>query len=72
VNELLSNVGAGGGAPATGSGPAAAFAGGEVVAEEKTREEKEEKDNDMVGSSLLVSISKLIDFFINQGFNLFD
>jgi hypothetical protein len=65
VKELLSNVGAGGGAPATGSGLAAVSAGGQPAAEaepEAKEEEKEESDDDMVRSSLLVfSILKLID-----------
>ncbi|KAK7682584.1 hypothetical protein QCA50_014384 [Cerrena zonata] len=49
VKELLSNVGAGGAAPATGGAPAAA-AGGAADApkeEEKKEEEKEESDDDM-------------------------
>ncbi|KAH7917432.1 ribosomal protein 60S [Leucogyrophana mollusca] len=51
VKDLLSNVGAGGGAPAVGSAPAAA-AGGAAAAEapkeeEKKEEEKEESDDDM-------------------------
>ncbi|TFK39061.1 60s acidic ribosomal protein-domain-containing protein [Crucibulum laeve] len=50
VKELLSNVGAGGGAPAAGA-PAAAASGGAAAeapkAEEKKEEEKEESDDDM-------------------------
>ncbi|KZP07836.1 ribosomal protein 60S [Athelia psychrophila] len=50
VKDLLSNVGAGGGAPATGAAPAAA-AGGAAAAEapkaEEKVEEKEESDDDM-------------------------
>ena len=53
VKELLSNIGAGGGAPATGG--AAPAAGGASAAaaeapkeEEKKEEEKEESDDDMV------------------------
>jgi hypothetical protein len=51
VKELLSNVGSGGGAPATGT--AATAAGGaapaaDAPAEEKKEEEKEESDDDMV------------------------
>ncbi|KAI0922569.1 hypothetical protein AcW1_002821 [Taiwanofungus camphoratus] len=51
VKELLSNVGAGAGAPAVGGAPAAA--GGAAAAaeapkeEEKKEEEKEESDDDM-------------------------
>lgn len=53
VKDLLSNVGAGGGAPAVGA-PAAAAAGGAAAAEapkeeEKKEEAKEESDDDMVG-----------------------
>ncbi|KAI0088342.1 60s acidic ribosomal protein-domain-containing protein [Irpex rosettiformis] len=51
IKELLSNVGAGGGAPVAGApaaGGAAAAAGGEApAAEEKKEEEKEESDDDM-------------------------
>jgi len=52
VKDLLSNVGAGGGAPAVGA-PAAAAAGGAAAAEapkeeEKKEEAKEESDDDMV------------------------
>jgi len=51
VKELLSNVGAGGGAPAVGAAPAAVATGGaaaEVPKEEqKKEEEKEESDDDM-------------------------
>ncbi|KAI0260069.1 60s acidic ribosomal protein-domain-containing protein [Gloeopeniophorella convolvens] len=50
VKDLLSNVGAGGGAPAVGA-PAAAAGGAaasaEAPAEEKKEEEKEESDDDM-------------------------
>ncbi|KAJ8595066.1 ribosomal protein 60S [Rhizopogon salebrosus TDB-379] len=51
VKDLLSNVGAGGGAPAVGA-PAAAAAGGAAAAEapkeeEKKEEAKEESDDDM-------------------------
>ena len=56
---MLSNVGAGGGAPAVGA-PAAAGGGGgaapaEEKAEEKKEEEKEESDDDMVSTCLLES-----------------
>ncbi|KAH9946424.1 60S acidic ribosomal protein P1 [Epithele typhae] len=50
VKDLLSNVGAGGGAPAVGAGPAAGGAAAAVEApkeEEKKEEEKEESDDDM-------------------------
>ncbi|TDL27683.1 hypothetical protein BD410DRAFT_893892 [Rickenella mellea] len=52
VKELLSNVGAGGGAPAPSSGVAAAGGGGGAAAaeapkEEEKVEEKEESDDDM-------------------------
>jgi len=51
VKDLLSNVGSGGGAPATGAAaPAAAAAGGapaEAPKEEAKPEEKEESDEDM-------------------------
>ncbi|KAF7972363.1 hypothetical protein HWV62_18152 [Athelia sp. TMB] len=51
VKDLLSNVGAGGGAPATGSAPAAGGAGAPPAdapkEEEKKEEEKEESDDDM-------------------------
>ncbi|KAG1856314.1 60S acidic ribosomal protein P1 [Suillus fuscotomentosus] len=51
VKDLLSNVGAGGGAPAVGA-PVAAAAGGAAAAEapkeeEKKEEAKEESDDDM-------------------------
>ncbi|KAG2742592.1 hypothetical protein P692DRAFT_201809627 [Suillus brevipes Sb2] len=51
VKDLLSNVGAGGGAPAVGA-PAAAAAGGAAAVEapkeeEKKEEAKEESDDDM-------------------------
>ncbi|KAH8978142.1 60S acidic ribosomal protein P1 [Lactarius hatsudake] len=52
VKDLLSNVGAGGGAPAVGA-PAAGGGGGgggaaaDAPAEEKKEEEKEESDDDM-------------------------
>jgi hypothetical protein len=55
VKDLLSNVGAGGGAPAAGG--AAPAAGGAPAAaveekkEEKKEEEKEESDDDMVRTS---------------------
>lgn len=51
VKDLLSNVGAGGGAPAAGSAPAAGGAGGaapEAEKKEEKVEEKEESDDDMV------------------------
>ena len=50
MKELLSNVGSGGGAPATGAPAAAGGAApsAEVPAEEKKEEEKEESDEDMV------------------------
>lgn len=56
VKELLSNVGAGGGAPAVGAVPAAAGGGGapaavEAPKEEEKKEEKEESDDDMVRAS---------------------
>ncbi|KAF9220651.1 hypothetical protein BS17DRAFT_786903 [Gyrodon lividus] len=52
VKDLLSNVGAGGGAPAVGAGPAAggaapAAAAAEEQKEEEKKEEKEESDDDM-------------------------
>ncbi|KAF9233055.1 60S acidic ribosomal protein P1 [Melanogaster broomeanus] len=52
VKDLLSNVGAGGGAPAVGAGPAAAGAAPAAAAveeakEEEKKEEKEESDEDM-------------------------
>ncbi|KAF8837166.1 ribosomal protein 60S [Paxillus ammoniavirescens] len=52
VKDLLSNVGAGGGAPAVGAGPAAggavpAAAAAEEAKEEEKKEEKEESDDDM-------------------------
>lgn len=52
VKDLLSNVGAGGGAPAVGA-PVAAASGGATTAEapkeeEKKEEAKEESDDDMV------------------------
>ncbi|KAH9922561.1 60S acidic ribosomal protein P1 [Amylocystis lapponica] len=48
VKELLSNVGAGGGAPAVGAAPAASAAAAEAPKEEeKKEEEKEESDDDM-------------------------
>ncbi|TFL00430.1 60s acidic ribosomal protein-domain-containing protein [Pterulicium gracile] len=50
VKDLLSNVGAGGGAPAAGSAPAAGGAGGaapEAEKKEEKVEEKEESDDDM-------------------------
>lgn len=55
VKDLLSNVGAGGGAPAVGIAPAAGGGGGapaaaaEAAKEEEKAEEKEESDDDMVG-----------------------
>ncbi|KAH0835741.1 putative 60S acidic ribosomal protein P1, partial [Lanmaoa asiatica] len=54
VKDLLSNVGAGGGAPAVGVAPAAAGGGASAAAaaeeakEEEKKEEKEESDDDMV------------------------
>ena len=51
---MLSNVGAGGSAPAASSAPAAAAAGGDAPAAEKAVEkveEKEESDDDMVSLS---------------------
>ena len=51
VKDLLSNVGAGGGAPAVGApaaGGGAAPAAADAPAEEKKEEEKEESDDDMV------------------------
>jgi len=52
VKELLSNVGSGGGAPATGIAPAAAGAAAatapvEEEKKEEKKEEKEESDDDM-------------------------
>ncbi|TFK21051.1 hypothetical protein FA15DRAFT_682263 [Coprinopsis marcescibilis] len=48
VKELLSNVGAGGGAPAVGgAAPAAGGAAAEAPKEEEKEEEKEESDDDM-------------------------
>ena len=55
VVDMLSNVGAGGSAPAASSAPAAAAAGGDAPAAEKAVEkveEKEESDDDMVSFSL--------------------
>ena len=54
VKDLLSNVGAGGGAPAVGVAPAAGGGGGAPAAaaeeaKEEEKEEKEESDDDMVG-----------------------
>lgn len=59
VKELLSNVGSGGGAPATGVAPAAASAAAatapvEEEKKEEKKEEKEESDDDMVCFSLTV------------------
>jgi hypothetical protein len=57
VKDLLSNVGAGGGAPAVGApaaGGGGAAAAAEAPAEEKKEEEKEESDDDMVSISLQV------------------
>lgn len=56
VKDLLSNVGAGGGAPAVGA-PAAAAAGGAAAVEapkeeEKKEEAKEESDDDMVRAQI--------------------
>lgn len=55
VKDLLSNVGAGGGAPAAGAvsvsaggGAPAAAAAAEEAKEEEKKEEKEESDDDMV------------------------
>ncbi|KAI0319729.1 60s acidic ribosomal protein-domain-containing protein [Amylostereum chailletii] len=50
VKDLLSNVGAGGGAPAVGAGPVAAggaAAAAEAVPAEEEEEEKEDSDDDM-------------------------
>ncbi|KIK81205.1 hypothetical protein PAXRUDRAFT_35940 [Paxillus rubicundulus Ve08.2h10] len=52
IKDLLSNVGAGGGAPAVGAGPVAgggapAAAAAEEAKEEEKKEEKEESDDDM-------------------------
>lgn len=63
MKDLLSNVGAGGGAPATGGAPAAAAAGGAPAAEapkaeEKKEEEKEESDDDMVRCSLYIFLGR--------------
>src|SRR6267154_2368620 len=60
VKDLLSNVGAGGGAPAVGA-PVAAAAGGAPAAEapkeeEKKEEPKEESDDDMVRSIIFLLI----------------
>lgn len=63
VKELLSNVGAGGAAPATGGAPAAA-AGGAADApkeEEKKEEEKEESDDDMVCNHFCFVAIVLVD-----------
>jgi hypothetical protein len=64
VKELLSNVGAGGGAPA--SGPAVPAAGGDKPAaeekEEKKEEKEEESDEDMVRSLVPVLSWMFIDF----------
>lgn len=54
VKDLLSNVGAGGGAPAVGAAPVAGGGGGAPAAaaaeeaKEEAKEEKEESDDDMV------------------------
>lgn len=52
IKDLLSNVGAGGGAPAVGIAPAAAGGGAAAApaeeAKEEKEEEKEESDDDMV------------------------
>jgi len=66
VKELLSNVGAGGGAPATATGSAvpSAAAGGPVAEEKVVEEEKEESDDDMVSSSRLILILILNQRFI--------
>jgi hypothetical protein len=66
VKELLSNVGSGGGAPATGA-PVAAAAGGAAAAEEKEEakeEEKEESDDDMVRSLQCFYSLRLLNLFI--------
>ncbi|KAI9570455.1 60S acidic ribosomal protein P1 [Boletus coccyginus] len=51
IRDLLSNVGAGGGAPAVGIAPAAAGGGAAAApaeeAKEEKEEEKEESDDDM-------------------------
>jgi large subunit ribosomal protein LP1 len=64
VKELLSNVGAGGGAPAAGA-PVAGAAGGaaavEETKEEEKEEEKEESDDDMVRCSVALAFYLLAD-----------
>jgi large subunit ribosomal protein LP1 len=52
VKELLSNVGAGGAAPATGAPAASAGGAAEEAPKEEAKEEaKEESDDDMVRAS---------------------
>lgn len=72
VKELLSNVGAGGGAPAAAGVPAAAAGGAPAVEaekeEEKKEEEKEESDEDMVHGFLLTFI--VVSHSISSGFRL--
>ena len=67
VKELLTNVGAGGGAPAVGS--AAPAAGGTAPSEapkeeEKKEEEKEESDDDMVSFLADVSSRRYLIFWV--------
>jgi ribosomal protein L12E/L44/L45/RPP1/RPP2 len=61
IKDLLSNVGAGGGAPAVGIAPAAGGGGAPAAAaeeakEEEKAEEKEESDDDMVSTRQLNSM----------------
>jgi len=64
IKDLLSNVGAGGGAPAVGVAPAAGGGGGAPAAaaeeaKEEKEEEKEESDDDMVCTRPSHSMSSL-------------
>ena len=72
MKDLLSNVGAGGAAPAAGAVPAAGAAtadGGEGAApaeEKKPEEEKEESDDDMVSCVRFVPIGHSHDADFNR------
>lgn len=70
VKDLLSNVGAGGGAPAVGA-PVAAAAGGAAAAEapkeeEKKEEAKEESDDDMVRAEVSLSSHHGVLMFVHR------